>query len=54
LIDKDNGILAVKGAIPGHKNGYLVIREARKIPKVAQKGSSSGIKADNKDESKKK
>ena len=32
-VDKENNLLAVKGAVPGHKNGYLIIREARKIPK---------------------
>lgn len=32
-VDKDNNILVVKGPIPGHKNAYLIVREARKIPK---------------------
>ncbi|MFC1577070.1 50S ribosomal protein L3 [Candidatus Omnitrophota bacterium] len=34
LVDKENNLLAVRGAIPGHKNGYLIVREARKIPKA--------------------
>lgn len=29
-VDLENNILLVKGAVPGHKNGYLVIRKAKK------------------------
>jgi len=29
-VDSSNNILAVKGAVPGHKNGYLIIRKAKK------------------------
>ena len=29
-IDKENNLIAVKGAVPGHKEGYLVIRNATK------------------------
>lgn len=32
-IDKENNTISVKGATPGHKNGYLVIKESRKRPK---------------------
>lgn len=30
---KDKNIILVKGSIPGHKNGYLILKEARKRPK---------------------
>jgi large subunit ribosomal protein L3 len=30
LVDAEKNLLAVKGAVPGGKNGLLVIREARK------------------------
>jgi large subunit ribosomal protein L3 len=30
LVDADKNLLAVKGAVPGGKNGLLIIREARK------------------------
>ena len=33
MVDKGNNLLIVKGAVPGHNNGYLIIREARKKPK---------------------
>lgn len=36
-IDKENNLLVVKGAVPGHKNGFLVIREAKKRPKTWKK-----------------
>jgi large subunit ribosomal protein L3 len=29
-VDADNNILLVKGAIPGHKNAYLIIKKAKK------------------------
>lgn len=29
-VDPDNNVLIVKGAVPGHKNGYLIIRTAKK------------------------
>ncbi len=31
-VDLENNILMVKGAVPGHKNGYLVIRNTSKKP----------------------
>lgn len=30
MVDKGNNLLVVKGAVPGHNNGYLIIREAKK------------------------
>ena len=29
-VDTENNVLLVKGAVPGHKNGYLLIRKAKK------------------------
>ena len=29
-VDAENNVLLVKGAVPGHKNGYLLIRKAKK------------------------
>ena len=29
-VDKENNLLLVKGAVPGHKNSYLVIKKAKK------------------------
>ena len=29
-VDTENNLLLVKGAVPGHKNGYLLIRKAKK------------------------
>lgn len=31
--DKENNLLVVKGAVPGHKNSYLMIKESKKMPK---------------------
>lgn len=31
-VDKDKNLLVVKGAVPGHKNAYLTVRSAKKIP----------------------
>jgi len=32
-IDKDKNLVMVKGSIPGHKNSFLILAEARKRPK---------------------
>ena len=32
-VDKENNLLVVKGAVPGHKNGYLMVKESKKMPK---------------------
>ena len=32
-VDKENSLIVVKGAVPGHKNGYVMLKEARKMPK---------------------
>jgi len=32
-VDKEKNMIIVRGSVPGHKNSFLVIREARKRPK---------------------
>lgn len=32
-VDKGNNLLVVKGAVPGHKNSYLMVKESKKMPK---------------------
>ncbi|MEI6862906.1 MAG: 50S ribosomal protein L3 [Candidatus Omnitrophota bacterium] len=32
-IDKANNLMVVRGSVPGHKNSFVVVREARKRPK---------------------
>jgi len=32
-VDKENNLIVVKGAVPGHKNGYVILQEAKKMPK---------------------
>jgi len=32
-VDKENNLVVVKGAVPGHKNGYVMLKEAKKMPK---------------------
>lgn len=32
-VDKANNLLVVKGAVPGHKNSYLMVKESKKMPK---------------------
>lgn len=39
-VDKENGLLVVKGAVPGHKNSYLVIKKAKRRKR---KGSGLNI-----------
>jgi large subunit ribosomal protein L3 len=48
LVDADKGLIAVAGAIPGHKNGWLCVRDAvkKKLPKDAPKPAGlKGTKA---------
>jgi len=41
-VDKENNLLLVKGAVPGHKNSYLVIKKAiKKEIKKAQSGKGT-------------
>ncbi|MFH0764166.1 MAG: 50S ribosomal protein L3 [Candidatus Omnitrophota bacterium] len=32
-VDKANNLIAVRGSVPGHKNSFLIVKEARKRPK---------------------
>jgi large subunit ribosomal protein L3 len=32
-VDKENNLLVIKGAVPGHKNSYLMVKESKKMPK---------------------
>ena len=32
-VDKENNLIAVKGAVPGHEDGLLIVKEAKKRPK---------------------
>ncbi len=41
-VDKENYLIVIRGAVPGHTNGYLIVREARKRPKGFKKVSSEG------------
>jgi len=53
-VDKDNNLILIKGCVPGHKNSFLVIKEALKRPKgfvkhkvvqqVAKKSVKSAMK----------
>jgi large subunit ribosomal protein L3 len=36
-VDKDKNLIIVRGSVPGHKNNYLIIKEARKRPKGSVK-----------------
>ena len=50
-VDKENNLIVVKGAVPGHKNGYVMLKEAKKMPKgfikhkVVQQITRKGVKA---------
>ena len=53
-VDKANNLILIKGNVPGHKNSYLIVKEARKRPKgfvkrkSAQILSKKGVKAQTK------
>jgi len=32
-VDKENNLILVKGAVPGHRNSYLMVKESKKMPK---------------------
>lgn len=50
-VDKANNLILVKGSVPGHKNSFIIVKEARKRPKgyvkrkPAQTLSKKGVKA---------
>lgn len=46
-VDAENNLLLIKGAVPGHKNSYLIVKKAKKKKPQAQTPSSAkaGAKA---------
>ena len=32
-VDKENNLILIKGAVPGHKNNYVMLKEAKKMLK---------------------
>lgn len=40
-VDLENNVLLVEGAVPGHKNGYIMVTKAKKIKKPAPAGSGA-------------
>jgi large subunit ribosomal protein L3 len=40
-VDPDNNLMVVKGAVPGHRNSYLIIRESKKKRGASQATSST-------------
>ncbi|MDP2913637.1 MAG: 50S ribosomal protein L3 [Candidatus Omnitrophota bacterium] len=50
-VDKDNNLILLKGSVPGHKNSFLVLKEAIKRPKgfvrkkVVQSSAKKSVKA---------
>ena len=41
-VDKDENLLVVEGAVPGHREGYVVITKAKKPPRERRGFSGSG------------
>lgn len=41
-VDKDENLLVVEGAVPGHKDGYVVITKAKKPPRERRGFSGTG------------
>ena len=41
-VDKDENLLVVEGAVPGHRDGYVVITKAKKPPRERRGFSGSG------------
>lgn len=50
-VDKEKNLILIKGSVPGHKNNYLILKEAKKRPKgfvrkkVAQVATKKSAKA---------
>ncbi|MDD5423063.1 MAG: 50S ribosomal protein L3 [Candidatus Omnitrophota bacterium] len=50
-VDKENSLIIIRGSVPGHKNNFLVVKEARKRPKgfvkakAVQVSSKKSVKA---------
>lgn len=43
-IDVQNNIILVKGAVPGYKNNYIIIKKAKKKTAKVQKVAAVGVK----------
>ena len=43
-LDKENSLLAVKGAVPGHRNSKLIIKKAKKKPETKTKAETKNDK----------
>ncbi len=43
-IDAENNILLIKGAVPGFKNGYLIIKKAKKTAAKAKQAQPAKVK----------
>jgi large subunit ribosomal protein L3 len=41
-VDKEENLLVVEGAVPGHRDGYLVITKAKKPPRERRGFSGEG------------
>jgi large subunit ribosomal protein L3 len=41
-VDKDENLLVVEGAVPGHRDGYVIITKAKKPPRERRGFSGSG------------
>ena len=47
--DAENNVLLIKGAVPGHKNGYLVVSTAKKRkPRVTKEAAQTKEKKEKK------
>lgn len=51
-LDKENNILAIKGAIPGHKNSKVIIRKAKK--RVSPEPTKQAVKEEKQQQAKSK
>ena len=45
LVDADKGLLMVRGAVPGAKNGFVMVRDAIKKPRHADAPYPAGLRA---------
>lgn len=49
-VDKENNLLIIKGAVPGHKNSYLVIKKAKKKKPVVSNQKQETAKPETKNQ----
>jgi len=43
--DADRGLIFVKGSVPGHKGGWLLVKDSMKVPRPADAPYPAGIRA---------